>query len=77
QGDSCCNPDSMGYISNLLSANLNNTVYIHSVRLAPTEDDDKKAGFFGIAMDQVDAVCKDLAEISELRNRFNAIGFSQ
>ncbi|KAJ3225674.1 hypothetical protein HDU78_010581 [Chytriomyces hyalinus] len=76
-GDSCCNPDSMGYISTLLSANLNNTVFIHSVRLAATEDDDKQAGFFGIASEQVDAVCKSLAEIAELRNGFNAIGFSQ
>ncbi|TPX50514.1 palmitoyl[protein] hydrolase [Chytriomyces confervae] len=76
-GDSCCNPDSMGYLSTLLSANLNNTVFIHSVRLTATEDDDKKAGFFGIASEQVDSVCKSLAEIAELRNGFNAIGFSQ
>ncbi|KAJ3229946.1 hypothetical protein HDU81_004903 [Chytriomyces hyalinus] len=67
----------MGYISNLLSANLNNTVFIHSIRLAATEDDDRTAGFFGIASAQVDAVCKDLIEIPELRNGFNAIGFSQ
>ncbi|KAF9153615.1 hypothetical protein DFQ26_000525 [Actinomortierella ambigua] len=53
------------------------TIYIHSVQLAESESDDKKAGFFGNVNDQVDIVCQQLKENPNLEGGFNAVGFSQ
>ncbi|KAG2181595.1 hypothetical protein INT44_008410, partial [Umbelopsis vinacea] len=40
-------------------------------------DSDANAGFFGNINEQLEKVCRDLAEIPELQDGFNAIGFSQ
>ncbi|KAJ3284857.1 Palmitoyl-protein thioesterase 1 [Rhizoclosmatium sp. JEL0117] len=75
-GDSCCNPDSMGYITDLIGTALPGT-FVHSVQLGSTEDQDKNAGFFGILMNQVAETCEKLKAVPELQNGFNGIGFSQ
>lgn len=76
-GDDCCNPDSMGRVKSLLESRLPTGTFIYSVRVGDTVDSDHKAGFFGKINDQVDTVCKELSNIPELVNGFNAIGFSQ
>ncbi|KAF9972183.1 hypothetical protein BGZ73_004722 [Actinomortierella ambigua] len=53
------------------------SIYIHSIQLAESESDDKKAGFFGNVNNQIDAVCKQLKEDPKLKGGFNAVGFSQ
>ncbi|KAI8088946.1 Alpha/Beta hydrolase protein [Halteromyces radiatus] len=75
-GDDCCNPKSMGGITELIQAHLPG-VFVHSVKLGDSINDDRNAGFFGIINDQVDSVCQQLANIPELANGFNAVGFSQ
>ncbi|PWN49229.1 alpha/beta-hydrolase [Violaceomyces palustris] len=54
-------------------------LYVHSVSMSPTGDDseDRKAGFFGKASEDVEFACKQIAEVDELKNGFDAIGFSQ
>ncbi|KAI8611005.1 Alpha/Beta hydrolase protein [Chytriomyces sp. MP71] len=76
QGDSCCNPNSMGYIQALIQDRIQD-VFVHSVQLALSDDDDRSAGFFGVVFDQLETVCADLKTIPQLKNGFSAIGFSQ
>lgn len=52
-------------------------VFIHSVRLDEESALDQRRSFFGNVNEQVDYVCSQLANITELRSGFNAIGFSQ
>ncbi|KAI7904940.1 Alpha/Beta hydrolase protein [Cokeromyces recurvatus] len=75
-GDDCCNVDSMGRIKSLIQHRLPNT-FVHSIRIGNTINDDHQAGFFGKIEEQVDTICKELSKIKELKNGFNAIGFSQ
>ncbi|KAJ1598133.1 hypothetical protein NDA14_005698 [Ustilago hordei] len=53
-------------------------LYIHSVTQDATSDsEDRRQGFFGHINDQVQNACEQLAAIDELRDGFDAIGFSQ
>ncbi|KAI8973197.1 palmitoyl protein thioesterase [Mycotypha africana] len=76
-GDDCCNPESMGRITELLKEHISNDVFVHSVKVGNTINDDHKAGFFGKIAEQVDKACEQLSNIPELSGGFNAIGFSQ
>lgn len=75
-GDDCCNPDSMGRVSDLIRDRLDGA-FVYSVQVGNSVDDDHKAGFFGRIDQQVDLVCEKLGQIPELQDGFNAIGFSQ
>ncbi|OAD80588.1 hypothetical protein PHYBLDRAFT_104666, partial [Phycomyces blakesleeanus NRRL 1555(-)] len=75
-GDDCCNEESMGRVKTLVSNSLPG-VFVHSVQVGDTPKEDHNAGFFGVLKDQVDHVCRQLKDIPELSNGFNAIGFSQ
>jgi palmitoyl-protein thioesterase len=76
-GDDCCNPESMGRVKSLIASKLPPGTFIYSVQVGDTVENDHQAGFFGKIDEQVDQVCKDLADIPELKDGFNAIGFSQ
>lgn len=53
-------------------------LYIHSVTQDATSDsEDRRQGFFGHVNDQVQNACEQLSAIDELRDGFDAIGFSQ
>lgn len=52
-------------------------IFVHLVNLADSFAADQRAGFFGNVNEQVEQICGQLAEIDELRNGFDAIGFSQ
>ncbi|SPO29043.1 related to palmitoyl-protein thioesterase 1 [Ustilago trichophora] len=53
-------------------------LYVHSVTLdASNDSEDRRQGFFGHVNDQVQKACEQLAAIKELRDGFDAIGFSQ
>lgn len=75
-GDTCCNPESMGYIKDLIQQNVSG-VYVYSVELGSNEVEDQSMGFFANMNDQVQAVCNKLAADPNLKGGFNAIGFSQ
>jgi palmitoyl-protein thioesterase len=75
-GDTCCNPESMGYIKDLIQQNVTG-VYVYSIELGSNEAEDQAMGFFANMNDQVQAVCNTLAADPNLKGGFNAIGFSQ
>ncbi|THH20809.1 hypothetical protein EW146_g635 [Bondarzewia mesenterica] len=52
-------------------------IFIHSVFIEPDIEADQRAGFYGNVDDQVEFVSSQLANISELANGFDALGFSQ
>ena len=53
-------------------------LYIHSVSQDESNDsEDRRQGFFGHVNEQVEKACQQLASIDELRDGFDAIGFSQ
>lgn len=75
-GDSCCNPLSMGSIKRLLEDNIPN-VYIKSLEIGSNVLTDMENSFLMNANDQVKMACDQIAQDPELKNGFNAIGFSQ
>ncbi|KIJ49683.1 hypothetical protein M422DRAFT_205209 [Sphaerobolus stellatus SS14] len=52
-------------------------IFIHSINLAESADDDRKAGWFGDLTVQLPQVAEQLANIPELQGGFDAMGFSQ
>lgn len=52
-------------------------IFVHLIHVGDDLGSDQKAGFFGSVNDQIDKVCQDLQEVKELKNGFDAIGFSQ
>ncbi|RHZ86097.1 hypothetical protein Glove_54g14 [Diversispora epigaea] len=75
-GDTCCNPESIGKIREFIQTSLPG-IYVYSIMIGDDEEEDKKAGFFGNVNQQVSKVCEKLKNDENLRNGFNAIGFSQ
>ncbi|UZJ51153.1 hypothetical protein CBS101457_000473 [Exobasidium rhododendri] len=52
-------------------------IYVHLVSLTEDLTSDQKAGFLGNVNLQIEQVCQDLDQVKELKNGFDAIGFSQ
>ncbi|CAE6466682.1 unnamed protein product [Rhizoctonia solani] len=52
-------------------------IFVYSVSLSDDQSADKKAGWFGEVNAQVDIVAAELSTIPQLKNGFDAIGFSQ
>ncbi|KAL9645266.1 hypothetical protein ABK040_002466 [Willaertia magna] len=78
-GDSCCFPFSMGKIENLIKSQFkNNTnLYIHSIRIGNSIEEDVKNSYLLNINKQIEIVCNQLKQDKNLQNGFNAIGFSQ
>jgi palmitoyl-protein thioesterase len=78
QGDSCCNPMSMGYIKKLIRRNVpGGDVYVNSLMLGNNVVEDTEHGFFANMNEQVQKVCDQLKADPKLSEGYNAIGFSQ
>ncbi|KAI8900536.1 Alpha/Beta hydrolase protein [Globomyces pollinis-pini] len=73
-GDSCCG--NLEALSNKLKEDHPGLI-VHSIRIGETEDQDRKASFFDLINRQVDEVCEDFQNNPDLKNGFNAMGFSQ
>ncbi|KAA1472797.1 alpha/beta-hydrolase [Dentipellis sp. KUC8613] len=52
-------------------------IFVHSVYIEEASEADQRAGFYGNANDQIDLVAEQLKGIDELRDGFDALGFSQ
>ncbi|KAJ2913467.1 hypothetical protein MD484_g6954, partial [Candolleomyces efflorescens] len=74
-GDSHSSPGMLQFMD--MIKDVHPGIFIHSVYIDPELDNDRKAGFYGNVDEQVAFVSEQLAEISELGDGFDAIGFSQ
>uniref|UniRef100_A0A914WAB8 Palmitoyl-protein thioesterase 1 n=1 Tax=Plectus sambesii TaxID=2011161 RepID=A0A914WAB8_9BILA len=75
-GDSCCNPESMGYIKKLIEDNVPG-VYVLSLMIGDSTSADVEHGFFMNVNTQVEEVCETLRKDARLASGYNAVGFSQ
>ena len=75
-GDSCCNPLSLGRLKKTIEASIPG-IYVASVEIGKTQEQDIYDSFFKNVNEQVDEVCRKLSQDPNLANGFNAIGFSQ
>ncbi|KAJ3204928.1 Palmitoyl-protein thioesterase 1 [Dinochytrium kinnereticum] len=68
----------MGYVKGLIEEMLPG-IYVHSIRIGESEDDDKSKGFFDLVDRQVEEACEQLRSdpILSIAPKINAIGFSQ
>eukprot|EP00095_Tigriopus_kingsejongensis_P009112 maker-scaffold150_size309978-snap-gene-2.11 protein:Tk09112 transcript:maker-scaffold150_size309978-snap-gene-2.11-mRNA-1 annotation:"hypothetical protein BRAFLDRAFT_128749" len=76
-GDSCCLPTSMGHIQSLIENGTEPGTYVHSLKIGSNVIDDTINGFLKPVNDQVDEVCRYIAEDPELAEGYHAVGFSQ
>ncbi len=75
-GDTCCNPISIGSIMNMIKGKVPG-IYIHSIKIGDSFIEDMLSGFFTNSNTQIDMVCSNLSADVNLKNGFNAMGFSQ
>ncbi len=75
-GDNCCHDFSMGAIKRLLEKHIPG-VYVHSLMIGASRNEDTLNGFFMDVNKQVDMVCHKIASDAKLREGYNALGFSQ
>nr|XP_041576611.1 palmitoyl-protein thioesterase 1 isoform X2 [Taeniopygia guttata] len=76
QGDSCCNPVSMGYIQKLVEKKIPG-IYVLSLKIGSSLIQDMENSFFMNVNEQVREVCEQLAADPRLQGGYNAMGFSQ
>lgn len=75
-GDNCCDPLSMGYIADMITTALPG-VYLYSVEIGDSIAEDTENGFLMNVNEQIDMMCQKFASDPNLKDGFNAIGFSQ
>ncbi|XP_060640601.1 palmitoyl-protein thioesterase 1 [Anolis sagrei] len=75
-GDSCCNPESMGYIKKIVEKKIPG-IYVLSLKIGSNLIEDMENSFFKNVNDQVTLVCDILAKDPKLKGGYNAMGFSQ
>jgi len=76
-GDNCCHSWSMGYVQQLLEDSLGNGSYVRSLMIGDSPGEDTVNGFFKPVNEQVEEVCQMIGSDPELKDGYNAIGFSQ
>jgi len=52
-------------------------IFVHLVHIADDVGSDQRAGIFGDVNEQIELVCHQFAQVPQLENGFDAIGFSQ
>ncbi|XP_021193288.2 palmitoyl-protein thioesterase 1 [Helicoverpa armigera] len=75
-GDTCCLSFSLGGIKVFLEKNIPG-VYVNSLKVGNSSIEDLENGYFMNPNKQVEYVCGLLAADPQLKDGFNAIGFSQ
>eukprot|EP00842_Homolaphlyctis_polyrhiza_P000716 jgi/Hompol1/1645/HPOL_001500-RA len=77
-GDSCCNPKSIGRLTEELRLALEQPLLpVHSVRIGSTQGADQRSSYFDLLDRQIDEACSQIAGIPDLAAGFNAVGISQ
>ncbi|TFY81625.1 hypothetical protein EWM64_g2390 [Hericium alpestre] len=52
-------------------------IFVHSIYIEEDQDKDQRAGFYGDVNEQVELVAEQLSGVEELKDGFDALGFSQ
>ncbi|KAH9924873.1 Alpha/Beta hydrolase protein [Fomitopsis serialis] len=74
-GDSYNSPGILEFIARVKT--IHPGIFVHSIYLADALDDDRRATFYGNVNEQVEQVAAQLANITEIADGFDAMGFSQ
>jgi len=74
-GDSYASPGMLEFAE--LIQDVHPGIFVHSVYIDQDLRRDREAGFYGHVFDQLEVVAAQLAAIPELKNGFDALGFSQ
>lgn len=75
-GDACCLSFSLGRFKKFLESEIEG-VYVHSLMIGDSITQDIENGYFMTPNQQIDLVCQKLRDDPQLKDGFNAIGFSQ
>ena len=75
-GDSCCNPQSIGKLSDAIKAEIEG-VYVTSIKIGDTENQERRKGYMDNLDRQIDEVCRTLKSDERLRGGFHGVGISQ
>lgn len=76
-GDNCCHSFSMGAVEKMIQKHAPGVNYIKSLMIGDSPTQDTTNGFLLPVNDQLEMVCKQLSDDLNLKNGYNAIGFSQ
>ncbi|EKM80823.1 hypothetical protein AGABI1DRAFT_112549 [Agaricus bisporus var. burnettii JB137-S8] len=74
-GDSHSSPGMLEFMK--LIKEIHPGIFIHSIFISEDLNEDKKAGFYGNVLEQLEFVADQLAAIPELEAGFDAVGLSQ
>jgi len=74
-GDSYASPGMVEFGERI--AKIHPGIFIHLVYVEEDQGQDRTAGFYGNVNEQIDFVAGQIANITELKDGFDAIGFSQ
>ncbi|KAI0697270.1 alpha/beta-hydrolase [Cytidiella melzeri] len=74
-GDSYGSPGILKFMEEIRS--MYPGIFVHSVHLADSQEDDRRASFYGNVNLQLENVTEQVRGIPELKGGFDAIGFSQ
>ncbi|KAK7692900.1 hypothetical protein QCA50_004535 [Cerrena zonata] len=74
-GDSYASPGMLEFIQ--MIKEVHPDIFVHSIHIQENIEEDQKAGWFGNVNEQIEFVSQQLANTTELKDGFDALGFSQ
>jgi palmitoyl-protein thioesterase len=75
-GDTCCYPFSMGAVKEAIEKAIPG-IFVYSIEIGDSITADEIHGFIGNVNDQIKQTHEKLSAVPELKDGFNAVGFSQ
>lgn len=75
-GDVALDPDGIGYLVHRIQLEIPG-IFVYSISMGNTAEEDMWASFFGDVNAQVHRVCRDLQRLPELASGWIGLGFSQ
>lgn len=75
-GDSCCSPNSLGYLKSLIEQTIPN-VYVYSIQFGQSSFQDSLYSFWSDVNDKISFACDKIKSNPLLKDGYHSIGFSQ
>lgn len=76
-GDTCCFSFSLGSFKHFLEKILGENSYVKSIQIGSNLVEDFRSGYFVHPNKQIEDVCQMIASDPQLKDGYNAVGFSQ